>query len=599
MTAAEKNGEATRRRKADVEAAVEKPPRVEVDVEGIPTRLRELPQWIVWKWEQRRDKKSGKASWTKPPYFPGNANPERMPKADAAKGKGCEFEVALARFRGGYADGIGFVFSPDLPFCGIDLDDCRDPATGEIEPWALDALRRLNSYAEVSPSQTGVKIIIEGRKPPGGNRKGQVEFYDRGRYFTVTGRRVEEVSGAVEARQAELEQFHAEVFKSQEERPTTFKARAVGPLDEQAILDKARAAKNGADFARLWDGDTSAHNGDDSAADLALACHLAFWFGPNRERIDQMFRQSALYRPKWDERHYSDGRTYGQATIDKALKGRTEFFGHRNNRRRSRAAPSENGDGGAAPEAGETEEPTVCQVIVGILRERFDPKFRRGTSIYSLVRRQEYRKADVIGGCPEQYLDRLVGAVDAPRDDKGEPDPTRFPAAWKKWAPFAYETLLDQLEDEDEAAEVATSAAEEFRARVAAAFHSLHTMAEVHEKGKEAITERRQVIEWASLYGEGFSWNQVRSLLLWSKRDKARWRVAFRAELFGQLPGHQYLAGLGHRKFSGLAVRYEVALAKEDPRARDTTGKQWRLLELAPEFLEALYFRAGEAPVTE
>jgi putative DNA primase/helicase len=50
-------------------------------------------------------------------------------------------------------------------------------------------------------------------------------------------------------------------------------------------------------------------------------CHLlAFWVGPDLVRIDRLLRQSGLMRPKWDERHFADGQTYGTATIEKVLK---------------------------------------------------------------------------------------------------------------------------------------------------------------------------------------------------------------------------------------------------------------------------------------
>jgi hypothetical protein len=51
-----------------------------------------------------------------------------------------------------------------------------------------------------------------------------------------------------------------------------------------------------------------------------------FWIGGDPARVDKLFRRSGLYRPKWDERHFRDGRTYGQAAIDKALEGVTQFY---------------------------------------------------------------------------------------------------------------------------------------------------------------------------------------------------------------------------------------------------------------------------------
>jgi primase-polymerase (primpol)-like protein len=101
-------------------------------------------------------------------------------------------------------------------------------------------------------------------------------------------------------------------------------------LDDAELVRRARSAANGEKFARLWNGDTSGYadgnNEGRSEADFALCSLLAFWCGPDKDRIDRLFRQSGLMRPKWDERHYGDGRTYGQGTIGHALAGRTEFW---------------------------------------------------------------------------------------------------------------------------------------------------------------------------------------------------------------------------------------------------------------------------------
>jgi P4 family phage/plasmid primase-like protien len=94
-------------------------------------------------------------------------------------------------------------------------------------------------------------------------------------------------------------------------------------LDDAALLDKARGAVNGDLFRRLYDqGDTSAHGGDDSAADLALCNLLAFWTRRDAARMDRLFQQSALYRgegraEKWCSRR--NDTTYGRITIDHAI----------------------------------------------------------------------------------------------------------------------------------------------------------------------------------------------------------------------------------------------------------------------------------------
>src|SRR4051795_1209398 len=65
---------------------------------------------------------------------------------------------ALHRFR---CDGIGFVFTHDDPFCGIDIDHCRS-ADGTIAPEAQAVIERIGSYTELSPSRTGVHILLQG-----------------------------------------------------------------------------------------------------------------------------------------------------------------------------------------------------------------------------------------------------------------------------------------------------------------------------------------------------------------------------------------------------------------------------------------------------
>jgi hypothetical protein len=108
----------------------------------------------------------------------------------------------------GIIDGVGFVLAP--PYCGIDLDHIINPATGEIIPEAQDIISVMNSYAELSPSGTGVHIIYKGdihtdwKKKKPINDTSELETYQTGRYFTVTGNKFNDVS-TVEEREANAE----------------------------------------------------------------------------------------------------------------------------------------------------------------------------------------------------------------------------------------------------------------------------------------------------------------------------------------------------------------------------------------------------------
>jgi primase-polymerase (primpol)-like protein len=131
-------------------------------------------------------------------YLPGDGVPAHASLEQA---------VAVAKRR---VDGIGFVFNGD-GIGGVDFDGCRDPATGEISPWAREVIADFASYAEVSPSGTGVKIIAGGAPAAlpankislgtepafGGEHPPQIEAYVTRRYFTLTGRHLEETSDAI------------------------------------------------------------------------------------------------------------------------------------------------------------------------------------------------------------------------------------------------------------------------------------------------------------------------------------------------------------------------------------------------------------------
>jgi len=82
------------------------------------------------------------------------------------------FETALEYTETKHADGVGFVFTDDDPIVGVDIDDCRDPETGDVDDAALDIIGRLDSYTEVSPSGTGYHVLLTGELPDGRNRRG-------------------------------------------------------------------------------------------------------------------------------------------------------------------------------------------------------------------------------------------------------------------------------------------------------------------------------------------------------------------------------------------------------------------------------------------
>src|SRR5829696_5480409 len=255
--------------------------------------MRDLRQWLCWRTEERDGKP------TKVPYDPGTGE-----KAESTNPKTwASYEKAVRVCKDNGYEGIGFVFTPDDSRCGLDLDKCLDPGTGEIEGWAQEVIEELDSYTEISPSGTGVHILVRGELRSGRNRKGRFEAYDRGRYFTVTGKHLAGTPQAIECRQEQLRgvvrRVFGEVSTNGHAKPVAATELVDNGLSDTQVIQKALAASNGARFSRLWNGDTSGY-GSHSEADLALCGMLAFWTGGDATRIDTVFRQSGLYRKKWD-----------------------------------------------------------------------------------------------------------------------------------------------------------------------------------------------------------------------------------------------------------------------------------------------------------
>jgi primase-polymerase (primpol)-like protein len=277
---------------------------------AIPADLRARRQWVGW----RRECRDGKA--TKVPY---RATDPRVRASTTDARTWGSFDQAVAAVDRGKAEGIGFVFADSDPFCGIDLDGCRGEE-GELSADAAAIVEELDSYTELSPSGRGVHVIVRARLEGARCRRGPVEMYDRGRYFTMTGARLAGLPHAPMPRQQQLHEVRARLFPPTPEPVRPPVAATVIVVDDEQLLVRAHTAANGAKFARLWNGDTSEYGGDDSRADLALISLLVFWTAGDVPRVDRLFRRSGLYRSKWEREDYR------VRTITAALSGRADFY---------------------------------------------------------------------------------------------------------------------------------------------------------------------------------------------------------------------------------------------------------------------------------
>ena len=316
-----------------------RPPKPDLFPEHIPDALKCHRRWLVWQYEWRPEQ----GKWTKPPF---NAI-TGMPAKSTDPSTWASYDEALAAYHRGGWDGIGFVVGGDLgnqshsaesdgddssgtDFVVFDLDKCIDPLTGQVEAWAAEVVKTLDTYTEYSPSGCGIRLIVRGRKPGTKCRKGQFEMYDHGRYVTVTGCRWEGSPLTIELRQAAINSVYERFFGVADPKAGPRPAPKSGEptmgrpsltADDLSLLARASKAANGTKFTQLREGRWEDGYGSQSEADLALCSILAFWTGGDPERIDRLFRVSGLMRDKWDESRGES--TYGERTIAQALEGNT------------------------------------------------------------------------------------------------------------------------------------------------------------------------------------------------------------------------------------------------------------------------------------
>ena len=277
---------------------------------NIPESLKQVKQWVCFKLEPN-EKKGKHDKIPKDPKTGYNA------KANDPATWG-DFQTAVKAVSKYGFDGIGIEFANGI--FGVDLDNVVKD--GKLTAEAQDIIKTLDSYTEYSPSGTGIHILCRGTIPAKDRRKGNVEMYSEGRFFTVTGNTLVGTQEEVKERTAQAAAVHAKYLRREEAAPATSQPQDLN-LSDSELISKAMSAKNGHIFRALWNGDTSGYPSQ-SEADLALCNLLAYWTNGNAYRMDALFRQSGLYREdKWNKRHGAD--TYGNMTINKALSDFTPY----------------------------------------------------------------------------------------------------------------------------------------------------------------------------------------------------------------------------------------------------------------------------------
>lgn len=273
----------------------------------IPKELRELQQWVCWGKKGEEIKKK--------PFNPING----MGADSTNPTTWVDFETALDGVNRGEYEGIGIMFANGL--MGIDLDHVI--TKNNVSKEAREIIDILDSYSEISQSGTGIHILCWAKKPSQEVCKVKLkdgqgfEMYDSNRYFALTGTIIKR-KYEINSRTIEVNVIYKKYFESKKsesrtiERPKIMKRTSFAPKSGDIISKMLSVPK----IWRLWNGDCSDYGGDQSRGDLALCCYLSYFTNGDSEKMDSFFRQSALYRDKWNENRGST--TYGEMTIQKA-----------------------------------------------------------------------------------------------------------------------------------------------------------------------------------------------------------------------------------------------------------------------------------------
>ena len=264
---------------------------------AIPDEMKRERRWLVYRMEPNGDGKK-----TKVPHDPKTGAKANRPEL------GVSFEEALAASK----DYSGLGYYVESPYLCVDLDACVDPQTGDVTEEAAQIIRDLNTYAELSPSNTGIHIWGKGSKPGTACRRDKVELYTEKRFITITG--IQIPGTPREVRAVDVAPLYSRMVGETPQSPTVREpVRAATEIQQSGTVTTSKIEllmrgeiTSTKPFVVSDNHGNSIEYPSPSEADSALVVLLAFKHQGDPEKIDADFRTSSLYRAKWDRQDYRD-----------------------------------------------------------------------------------------------------------------------------------------------------------------------------------------------------------------------------------------------------------------------------------------------------
>ena len=245
---------------------------------NIPNELQALKQWVLW----RRDP-DGKGGFTKVPVQPNG-------KLASVTNSNTWTNFAQAVASAHTFDGIGFVFTAQDEFAGLDLDYSTDPVICERQKKIAEVF---NSYSEISQSGQGLHIIIKAQVQ-GGRRRDKVELYSQDRFFCMTGNVWR--NSPIEERQELATILWQEMGNCKEQTPT-WQGDPNQKYSDEEIKSWAINAENGEKASKLLEGHWQDYYPSQSEADWAIINIIAY-YSNCQAQVARIFRACALGQRK-------------------------------------------------------------------------------------------------------------------------------------------------------------------------------------------------------------------------------------------------------------------------------------------------------------
>lgn len=287
---------------------------------NVPSELRDFKQFVMWRWELIKGRR------TKVPY---TVDINKAKSNDASTWTTfSEVQKCWVEDSAIFA-GIGWMFSPNDPYAGVDLDHSLND-DGTIKPWAKEIVDKLNSYTEISPSGTGLKIWIKAKFPSKtGRAKRQylgisdaaVEMYNQGRLFAITGN-IFDGHNTIKEKTSELAELFKEIFgetQAEQEPPEPSEWDCIAPDQNQQapatddeVFQRAIRARNGDKLKALLDG----NHPEGTRSEIAQSIYsiLAFWTR-NIDQIERLSRRGTFCQTYEKCKRYN----WVRLSIEKAL----------------------------------------------------------------------------------------------------------------------------------------------------------------------------------------------------------------------------------------------------------------------------------------